>query len=548
MIVKVKWQKQRLDVELDQGEPPSTFKTQLWTLTGVPVERQKLMAPKVWKGMLKDDADFSKMTFKEGQVITMMGTAEVLQEPSEKVVFVEDLSSEQKASVGTSLPAGLRNLGNTCYMNAALQCFRKIPELRQSLAQFAAPPTGDPSHTLVTQVRSTYEQLDRSDSAIPPMMFWAALKQGFPQFGQTSDRGMPMQQDSEEFVSIFMSSLAQQLKFPPSGVWEGDAKTSLETLGGKSNLIEALFGIELEDTLVCEESEAEPAVTSKSSVTKLVCNIQGGAGSLVQVNHMNEGIKLGMEGSLEKHALSLNRNAIWKKTSKVKSLPRYLCVQFMRFYWKPTPDSQDHAGVKCKILKPVTIPMKFDIFEFCSTELQGVLKVARDKFGAQFDLAQETSGESDAQKPADAAATDAGGDTPMADADAASREDEEGEALQAALAMSMKTDNETSNAPEPTPTTAADATTAATAGVGLPADFQGEYELFALVTHKGRSADSGHYMSFVKADSYGPDDWLCFDDEDVQQCKTEHVQELKGGGDHDMQYLCFYRWTLSKKK
>ncbi len=34
----------------------------------------------------------------------------------------------------------------------------------------------------------------------------------------------------------------------------------------------------------------------------------------------------------------------------------------------------------------------------------------------------------------------------------------------------------------------------------LPDGFQGLYELFAVVTHKGRSADSGHYMGWVRRD------------------------------------------------
>lgn len=33
--------------------------------------------------------------------------------------------------------AGLRNLGNTCYMNSTVQCLFRIPELRQSLQQLA---------------------------------------------------------------------------------------------------------------------------------------------------------------------------------------------------------------------------------------------------------------------------------------------------------------------------------------------------------------------------------------------------------------------------
>ena len=36
------------------------------------------------------------------------------------------------------------------------------------------------------------------------------------------------------------------------------------------------------------------------------------------------------------------------------------------------------------------------------------------------------------------------------------------------------------------------------AGIGIPKDFRGNYELFALVTHKGRSSNGGHYMGYVR--------------------------------------------------
>ena len=113
------------------------------------------------------------------------------------------------------------------------------------------------------------------------------------------------------------------------------------------------LGIELEETLVCQESDAEPAVTKTEHANKLICNIQGGPGTSAVVNHLHEGLKLALEGAVEKHSAVLGRNALWKRVARVSKLPKYICVQFMRFFWKLTPESRDHAGVKCKILRSV---------------------------------------------------------------------------------------------------------------------------------------------------------------------------------------------------
>ena len=102
--------------------------------------------------------------------------------------------------------------------------------------------------------------------------------------------------------------------------------------------------------LQCQESDQEPILSRSEEVNKLVCNIQN------TVNHMHESVKLGLESTVEKHSAVLGRDALWKKTQRVASLSRYICFQFLRFFWKPTPESRDHRGVKCKILRAVTFP------------------------------------------------------------------------------------------------------------------------------------------------------------------------------------------------
>lgn len=49
-------------------------------------------------------------------------------------------------------------------------------------------------------------------------------------------------------------------------------------------------------------------------------------------------------------------------------------IQFMRFYWKSLPESQD-GGVACKIMRAVEFPFRFDVREHCTGELQRSLNV-----------------------------------------------------------------------------------------------------------------------------------------------------------------------------
>ncbi len=65
----------------------------------------------------------------------------------------------------------------------------------------------------------------------------------------------------------------------------------------------------------------------------------------------------------------------------------------------------------------------------------------------------------------------------------------------------------------------------------------GKYTLAAVLTHKGRSADSGHYVAWVKqADGL----WVLFDDDNLIPQKEEDVMALSGGGDWHMAYLLLY--------
>jgi ubiquitin carboxyl-terminal hydrolase 14 len=68
--------------------------------------------------------------------------------------------------------------------------------------------------------------------------------------------------------------------------------------------------------------------------------------------------------------------------------------------------------------------------------------------------------------------------------------------------------------------------------------FTGFFDLVSVLTHKGRSADSGHYVSWVKKDDGS---WTEFDDETPIPRTEEDVLALKGGGDHHMSYILCYK-------
>lgn len=107
--VSVKWGKEKYDVEANTDEAPIVFKSQLFALTGVQPERQKVM----FKGKTLADDDWGALggVLKKGDLLMMMGSADAVPTaPVAKTKFLEDMTDAQ-AAAAMDIPAGLKNLG-----------------------------------------------------------------------------------------------------------------------------------------------------------------------------------------------------------------------------------------------------------------------------------------------------------------------------------------------------------------------------------------------------------------------------------------------------
>ena len=165
-----------------------------------------------------------------------------------------------------------------------------------------------------------------------------------------------------------------------------------------------------------------------------------------------------------------------------------------------------------------------DVYELCCDDLQAKLRDNRTKEDKLIEeaLASKRAKLSEGSETANAepvkeAAVANGAATAAASAEM-EVDDEDAEALKAAMAMSLG-----ASGPE---TVFSSVPGVISPGSGVPADFTGMYELHSIVTHKGRSADSGHYIGWVRQ-APGSDYWWKYDDDVVTETRTDEIMKLK---------------------
>ncbi|KAJ9447634.1 Ubiquitin carboxyl-terminal hydrolase 6, partial [Diplonema papillatum] len=368
---------------------------------------------------------------------------------------------------------------------------------------------------VLSALKGVYDQMDQklTGGEVVPMVFVMLCRTLWPQYDQ-QQQGHYMQQDAQEYCNSILDASRRALK----------DETGSKDIGTK------LFEGEHETSVCCPSLADEPKSVSKSTFYMLMCSIDQETATI------EIGLEKAMHSKRVQKAQTTGADAEFDVTQKLSRLPVYLWVNIVRFEWRKD------ISKKTKKLRKVAFPFRLDVHNLCSDALQDSMKGPRQTAKEERDRMMEAkkagkqplfagdekkddkpNAESSAkaedaksaekeEKPeekkgeqtesSDKHAVDAGGDVAMKDAEA-SGDAEMGDA-------------EKSSAGNDT----------------------GFYELCGIVTHKGRDADSGHYVGWTKL----PDGrWMCHDDSRVYEVADTKIQELAGGGEAHSAYLLLYR-------
>ncbi|KRX98228.1 Ubiquitin carboxyl-terminal hydrolase 20, partial [Trichinella pseudospiralis] len=109
---------------------------------------------------------------------------------------------------------GIQNLGNTCYLNAAVQALSNCPPLTEYMRHCSLPCSSSPDGNRRNKLASEFQKLidtlwdDEYHNMLSPILFVDAVLACNPHFR------LFQQQDTQEFLRFLLNELHEQLKRP----------------------------------------------------------------------------------------------------------------------------------------------------------------------------------------------------------------------------------------------------------------------------------------------------------------------------------------------
>ena len=397
--------------------------------------------------------------------------------------------------------AGLKNLGALCYMNTLFQClfmnahfryniykFRSQMQIREMKSQkrLAAAAAGkaavaeskaDGDDAMDVDADAAAEDADRIVCELQSL--FARLEFGRASFEDpcrivSSLRLAPgEQQDVNEFNNLFLNHLEARLK--------------LTGTPGVATLIDDEFKGTIVHAITCEKC----GTRSENSTSFYDLTLQIAKLKTVQqclVTHMRKE-ELDDSNKYKCSSCTSLQNAV--RSTVIKELPPVLNLQLLRFAYDPERDT------KKKLLDNISIPAKLDMAPFMDEKQIDQL--------SQELILQQAAGKAGAAAASAAAAaagvpilpridvTDLSGEPPSSPARRGRTHPPSSPARSAGAA-------------------AADAAAAGGSAAAAAASSPHQYELTAILRHKGMSAHHGHYIADIR-DPADPTKWWRFDDD-----------------------------------
>lgn len=473
-------------IVITDDETVGQLKAKVQGLTMVPTERQKYMV----RGGLQDNSmNNLSCIIKPHSNVILLGTpnADLISKPATTTQFLEDLTPDQQAIQLNEQPIGFKNLGNTCYLNATLQGLFILTDLRDlilnyDIKKFTINPNDEPHFKLVQELKNCFESLQQKRfKSIMPLVLLNVLRKVYPQFSERdSQGGFYKQQDAEELFTQLIHSLT--IVFGDK--FSEDFKIKFRTI--------------IKDTM----NENDVTVKEDDEDTKLQCHISS------HTNFLRNGLIESLHEKIEKNSPITGQNSIYSSEKEIIKLPKYLTVQYVRFFWKKS------SGKKSKILRKVTFPFQLDLTDLLEKNYQQEKIKVREELRLVEKEREEKSRDLKKRKIDD----------------------------ESKVIMTPRERMETDKALE----VSERQFWLDEFKKHFPSNLQqGEnpssvYNLMGVITHQGANSESGHYQAFIR-DENDEDTWYKFNDDKVTTVGKERIEQLAGGGESDSALILLYK-------
>jgi len=262
------------------------------------------------------------------------------------------------------------------------------------------------------------------------------------------------------------------------GIMITSLRSKLPSGNTHKGVVQSLLEIEMEETYTNVEDKTE-IVNKNSNHTKLICNIDD------KIDYTTESLdRLFGVGILEekKEIVEFSSKKSGKNTQFIRDLRISKLPKYVTLHYSRFyAKKKEGEIISVKINRVVDIPFTIDMYKYCTPNLQATFKREAIIDNKKKEIVVEEK-----------------------------RKQEE----------EMVVEDDVKSEPNLT----------------------GIYDLWAVLTHQGRTLQGGHYVAFVRQ-SADENDWLLFDDEKVSSKKSIDVKNLSGAGgaDSHIAYMCFYK-------